>query len=503
VVEPSDKEIVPAAPEQRYSGLTFSPDGNYLHYLANAGGGTNDLYRVPLLGGATRRLNHQVDSAATFAPDGRRFAFVRFDPQTKETSIVISDADGGGERVLAVRRPPEQFRSVAWSPDGQAVAYFFYGEDKDGYYMHVGEVRVADGRESVISAVRWRSILGLAWLPDRSALLLAARDRASAPGTPAQIWQVNYPSGEARQLTYDSNQFDSLSLTADGRTLVATHSELRSNVWVMTGGDYAGARQITSGRENGDGGCAWTPDGHIVYTSRASGYFDIWVMNADGSEPKQLTFGTDANLYPSVSPDGRYIVFETNRGVGWSVWRMNADGGAPKELTRNSGQFSIPQVSADGRWVYYAADDPSGKKVVWRVSIDGSEPEQVTHKDTGPAQLSPDGTLLLYDYREGPDAPLKIEIAPVTGGDPVRVFDPPKDAENVSWSADGRGLVFQKGVNNVSNLWTLPLDGGRPRPLTDWKSDRIFWFAWSRDGRQLAAARGDTFYDVMLIKDFR
>jgi Tol biopolymer transport system component len=73
----------------------------------------------------------------------------------------------------------------------------------------------------------------------------------------------------------------------------------------------------------------------------------------------------------------------------------------------------------------------------------------------------------------------------------------------VSWSADGRALVYQKDVENVSNLWLLPLDGGRPRALTDWKSDKIFWFTWSRDGRRLAVARGDTFYDVMLIKDFR
>jgi Tol biopolymer transport system component len=70
-------------------------------------------------------------------------------------------------------------------------------------------------------------------------------------------------------------------------------------------------------------------------------------------------------------------------------------------------------------------------------------------------------------------------------------------------SPDGRALVVVKDVENVSNLWTLPLEGGRPRQLTDWKSDNIFWYACSRDGRQLAVARGDAFYDVMLIKDFR
>ncbi|MBV8857169.1 MAG: PD40 domain-containing protein [Acidobacteria bacterium] len=504
VVEPSDKEIVPAAPETHYRGLTFSPDGNYLYYLAAAGGGpAGDLYRVPLLGGAPRGLNHDVDSAVSFSPDGRRFAFVRDDAKTKDSAVVVSESDGTGERALVVYKAPEAARSPAWAPDGESVAYALYGEDRDGYYTHVAEARVADGRESVISSARWRSILGLAWLPDRSALLLAGRDRASAPGTPAQIWQVAYPSGEPRQLTNDSNQFDSLSLTADGKTLAATRSELRSNVWVVTGGDYAGARQVTTGRENGNNGCAWTPDGRLVYTSRASGYFDIWVMNADGGSPKQLTFGTDANNYPSVSPDGRSVVFETNRGVGWSIWRMNADGGAPKELTRNSGQYSFPQVSADGRWVFYSGPDASGRQVPWRVPLDGGQPEQLTRRETGPAALSPDGGLLLYYYRESPDAPAKIELAPSAGGEPVRVIDPPGNTHDAGWMPDGRALVVVRDADNVSNLWTLPLEGGKPRPLTDWKSDKILWFAFSRDGRQLAVARGDTFYDVMLIKDFR
>jgi Tol biopolymer transport system component/tRNA A-37 threonylcarbamoyl transferase component Bud32 len=503
-VEPSDKEIVPAAPDQYYGGLTFSPDGNYLHYLGRTGSvPVNDLYRVPLLGGGTRRLNHDLASAVTFSPDGRRFAFVRSDAKAKETAIYISEADGTGERRLALRKSPEEIRHIAWSPDGETIAYTFFGEDGEGYYTHVGAARLTDGGETVISAARWRFIVGLAWLPDRSALLMSARDRASPPGSPAQIWQVAYPGGEPRQLTNDSDSFDSISLTADGKALVTTRSELRSNVWVVTGGDYARARQVTSGREDGNLGCAWTPDGRVVYTSRSSGHPDIWVANADGSSPRQITSGTDANTYPSVSPDGRYIVFDTNRGAGWSVWRMNADGGAPKELVRNAWQFANPQVSPDGRWVFYAALDPAGRMVMWRVPIDGGAPEQLTRRETGSAFLSPDGGLLLYYYRESPDAHAKIEVAPSAGGDPVRVLDSPDDTRDAGWSPDGRSVVVVKDADNVSNLWALPLGGGRPRQLTDWKSDRIFWFAWSRDGRQLAVARGDTFHDVMLISDFR
>ncbi|MFL6211137.1 MAG: protein kinase domain-containing protein [Pyrinomonadaceae bacterium] len=504
VVEPSDREIVPPAPDQFYRGLTFSPDGNYLHYISSAGGTlVKDLYRVPLLGGATRRLNNDVDSGVTFAPDGKQFAFIRYGGRTKDSAVIISAADGTGERQLVVRKSPEEIRDLAWSPDGQTIAYTLYGEDKDGYYTYVGEARVADGQDTMISSARWRVIAGLAWLPDKSALIIAARDRASAPSTPAQIWQVAYPGGEARKLTNDLNEYVSVSLTGDGKTLVATRSELLTNVWVAPAGDSAHARQLTNGRENGSGGCVWTPDGRIVYTSLASGYVDIWIMNPDGSGQKQLTFGTDANDAPYVSPDGRYIVFETNRSVGWSIWRMNTDGSGLKELVRNAGQFSFPQVSPDSQWVFYSARDNTGKRVMWRMPVDGGPAERLTQKDTSPAALSPDGKLMFYFYREHPEGPAQIEIVPATGGAPVQTLDSPKDLIAARWAPDGRALVYLKNTNHVTNLWSLPLDGSKSRQLTDWPAEQIFGFAYSRDGKQLAVARGHISYDVVLIKDFR
>lgn len=83
VVEPSEREIVPATPNTYLRGLSFSSDGNYLCYVAGVKGqGVRDLYRVPLIGGAIRRLNHDVDSAVTFAPDGKQVAFKRHNVST-------------------------------------------------------------------------------------------------------------------------------------------------------------------------------------------------------------------------------------------------------------------------------------------------------------------------------------------------------------------------------------------------------------------------------------
>jgi serine/threonine protein kinase/Tol biopolymer transport system component len=504
VTEASDKEIVPPTPGQFYFGPTFSPDGNYLTYLGGAGGeNLHDLFRVPVLGGVARKLNHDVDSPVSFAAGGKQFAFMRVNPTAKTTAIIISSAEGGAERELASLKSPESIRDVAWSPDGETIAYVFFGTDNDGYYAHVGEARVDNGRQSVISAARWRQIVGLVWLPDKSGLIIGARDRASAPSTPPQIWLLPYPAGEPRKLTNDLNSYDSVSLAADGKTLVATKVDFGANIWVGPANDSMRARQVTASSENGIGGCSWTPDGRLVYSSRASGYLDLWIMNADGSGARQLTFGTDANDLPTVSSDGRYIVFETNRSVGWSIWRMNLDGSGPKELVRNIDQSAMPQTSADGQWVFYTSRESTGKPVVWRVSIDGGTPQQLTQNEGSSALLSPDGRMFARYTRETPEAGVRIEVSSVSGGEPVKQIDSPANSYNVNWMPGGQALAVVKDANKVSNLWRLPLDGGKSQQLTDWKTDRIFWFSWSRDGKQLAVSRGHASHDVLLIKDFK
>jgi TolB protein len=97
--------------------------------------------------------------------------------------------------------------------------------------------------------------------------------------------------------------------------------------------DLMHGKQITSAKLEGDRGLAWTPDGKIVYTSLAGGNIDLWIMNPDGTNQKQLTTDPQQDFAPLVSPDNRYIVFNSMRGPLPSVWRMNIDGSNVKQLT--------------------------------------------------------------------------------------------------------------------------------------------------------------------------
>ena len=119
--------------------------------------------------------------------------------------------------------------------------------------------------------------------------------------------------------------------------------------------------------------------------------------------------------------------------------------------------------------------------------------------------VSPDGRWMAYLYQDE-DAPLRLAVAPFDAGAPVRTFDytaTPAIQRVIRWTPDSSAIAFIRNADAVSNIFAQPLHGGPPVRLTDFKDGRIFGFAWSRDGRQLAVSRGTVSSDVVLIKDFR
>jgi Tol biopolymer transport system component len=95
-----------------------------------------------------------------------------------------------------------------------------------------------------------------------------------------------------------------------------------------------------------------------------------------------------------------------------------------------------------------------------------------------------------------------LTVVPFGGGSPVYKFDMPMGAGEIHWAPDGKALDYTLTRGGATNIWRQALTGGPPKQLTNFKSDLIFSFAWSRDGKQLALARGSTASDVILITNF-
>jgi Tol biopolymer transport system component len=497
----SSVQIAPPAEGMRYVAPLFSHAGDSIYFLKIAQGSNRAaLYRTQVLGGDEMKLAENVSTQDTrsnfsLSPDGRQVAFVRLD-ETLNRSLVIHDLEGGGERTLLSLRLPRFVAGPQWSPDGKTIACAagsFDARGAPGSSRAVEGVRVEDGAEVPIPNQNWSQMRALTWLPDASGLIVSA----GVAGGPLQLWHLSYPDGATRRISNDLSDYWGASMTADSSLLFSVQYNLRLNLWTATPEKNAwNVAQLTQGEggHEGEYGVSWTPDGRVVYYSTASGTADIWIADADGKGQRRLTTG-GVNIFPAVSPDGRYVVFNSDRsGVG-ALWRIDTDGTHLTQLTKEGG---LGHFSPDGRWVYYYVVG-----ALLKVPVEGGEPVKIPTLEgalvTAPVP-SPDGRLIACNYLERrPNAQFHLAVLHEEGGAPLRVFDTPTSPiKTLRWTPDGSAILYIASQRGVTNVWRQPLDGGPPVQLTSFTSDDVLNFDVARDGRLLLARGGSTSSVVML-----
>src|SRR5262249_45951026 len=469
------------------------------------------VYRVPVLGGNPTKVVDDVTGAITFSPDGKRFAFVR-DEQLKRvnTYLMVASTDGSSEpKVIAQRKSPDFFNFIgpSWSPDGKMIATAA-GSNSGTISMTVVGIPADGGQEIALTPERWRMVARVLWLSDNSGFVMTAKKNHADVGT--QVWHVTYPGGAARRVTNDLNGYGEVSLgvTSDGSTITTIQSRTEAQVWTIASNeDESRAKRITTGGFDGVTGVSCGPDNQIVYSAASGEQMDVWIVNADGSQRRQITADRYTEDNPVMSPDGRYFVFTSDRSGNSKLWRIDADGSNPKQLTGGTWLDDYAAFSPDSQWIFFNSNRTEPPSL-WKISISGGQPIQVSNKFCFLPNVSADGKLIACEMPDetSTKAPMKLLIIPVEGGETVKTIDLPPTASRFGagpfWLPDGRTITFVNGAEN-SNVWIQPVDGGQPKQITNFKSLYFFNYALSRDGRQIAAVRGDVFNDIVLIKDFR
>jgi eukaryotic-like serine/threonine-protein kinase len=492
----SDVQIVP--PEQvKYDGVSFSPDGDHVYFVTyqtdtyqTEVGGVGTLYRVPALGGTPQRILEDVDSRVSFSPDRKKFTFMRGAPARGAAFVMVANADGSAVRQVASLTGAEKFllSGPSWSPDGRTILAAAQSLKGIPTSFIVG-IDVATGAISRPQG-QWQFVGDIEWLPDGRSFAVPAGEYGGAGG---QIWQIPYPTGERRRITNDASNYLSVSIAADGRSLITVQNETTSNVWVAPADDLAGGRQITTGRgQSGVSGIAWAPDGRLVFGALASTQPQIWISNAEGAASQQLTSDDRPSLQPDVTPDGRYIVFERFTPAGVNVWRMGIDGSDQRQLTRGTADLS---PKATDKFVYYSSA-VTGVPRTWRVPIEGGEPVSLGEHHFQVTQVSRDGKSLLG---AGWDESLRrsvLAVMPAEGGVPQFIPNLPPFA--ITWNADGKSFLFMTPQAGTLQLFRYAPGDKGPVSVAKLK-DTLYFFAWSRDGKQAALARGESTSDVVLI----
>jgi len=497
-------------------GMKFSPDGSYLYYRLNTSTGAHNLYRVPALGGTPVKLMDDVPGTIAFAPDGKHLAVVRIDPLRFEAALTVANADGSDPRIVRTRRRPEYFsrHGIAWSPDGTAIACF--AGNVTGFSpqaFRLVSVRVSDGTETILSPESWAWVDSMAWSPNGTIAVDASRERQDA----LQLWLVTPSRRGIARITNDLSRYRRITLSSDGSTLAALETRRDIDLWVTPLGAPETAARIVSENLRGLNSVAWTVDGRILFSALNGRWRDIWAVNPDGSNQHLISSGSMDKQELAVTRDGRYILYSA-RG---SIWRMDIDGSNPVQLTQ--GFWDVhPASSADSQFVVYTSfrnRSPGilGKPTLWQVPVGGGKPSQITNEAASLPEVSPDGTRIACNYYPGPNpeyssSPMAIFSAAT--GRPLQVFEntsrPLQLFENtslgdtpVSWTPDGKALLYRVKAHGIGNLWRQPLAGGPPVPVTDFRSGDLFDYAFSKDFKTVALARGKETNDVVLISGFR
>lgn len=487
------------ASDINYTGLTFSPEGDRVYFSSAGKDDVFSVYSIPILGGESRLVVSAAAGPVTFAPDGKTFAFIR-DYKT----LMISDLDGRNLRSLADAAEGIKLTSPQWSPDGgKIVAAGFSNRDAN---VHLMEFATADGASKQIPGDGWLRINAISWLPSGDAVLVTGRDLKNQL---SQIWHVSYPSGAAVRVTNDTGNYYGLSITANGKSAVTVQSHRTSNIWIGPEGNVEAAQRITRdvGQDEGMSGLTWAPDGRVVYSTKNTGREDLWVMDGDGRNNRQLTQNSGSNFSPAVSPDGKYIYFVSDRSGTTDMWRMEFNGGnSAVQITDGPEIESRPSITLDGRWIVYHITQSDGSTAVWKRNTDGTAPILLTESSAGRPVLSPDGKFIAAAVgtsgSSGPPAELKL--IPIDGGEQKSLLTAADAAPSVyRWSADGKSLIYLESRDMINTLWVQPLAGGPRRKIADRTDERIYNFDISRFGHGMVIAKGTESSDVVVLTDFR
>jgi Tol biopolymer transport system component len=500
-------EIIPAS-EKQLCCTTFSPDAEFVYYLAaDLPGDSTSLYRVPKLGGPTAKILANIDSAVSFSPDGREMVYSRYDKQNNETQFVVRARDGSGDERVIYKDLGSYITPPAWSPDGNTIAFAKSLSGEAGNFA-LSTLSVEDGSVRTVSDERWDTCHRIMWRSDGGGFyFIGTKEGERLTPLRDQLYFVSYPEGLSRRMTTDPTarqQADTLGVTDDGSVLTVPYNR-SSQIWVMdANGDSRSAFQLTSGTSDGRAGIAPLADGRLAFVGRSGDNTNIFVMNEDGSDLKALLADGVMPDEPRSSRGSSYLVFSVYDWPYSHLFRANTDGSDATQLTFGGSRVIDSSISNDGNWVAYGSLAVPVKKAdisLWKIPISGGEPIRLKQNNCLMPHFSPDDRMLscVEDQKT-------IHVLSAKDGTLIKSFRAVPQAwlnSGARWTPDGKAVAYIVTKKGVSNIWLQPLNGEEPGQLTNFNIASIYNFVYSLDGKRLYIARGTQMRDAVLISAAR
>ncbi len=223
--------------------------------------------------------------------------------------------------------------------------------------------------------------------------------------------------------------------------------------------------------------------GKIAFHSDRDGDFEIYVMDADGSNVVGLTNNSAPDTYPDWSPDGTKVAFVSRRDGNDEIYVMNADGTGQTRLTNIAGNDTAPEWSPDGsKIVFYSERD--GNQEIYVMNADGTGQTRLTNNPAGDynPDWSPDGSKIAFGTDR--DGNFEIYVMNADGTGQTNITSNPAGDALPDWSPDGTKIAFRSNRDGNQEIYVMNADGtGQTRLTTDVANDRRA--DWSPDGSRI------------------
>ncbi|MEO7104251.1 MAG: hypothetical protein ABI119_13025 [Gemmatimonadaceae bacterium] len=421
---------------------------------------TDSLWRARPM---TRRSGAQ--NFASFSPDGKRLAFVWLQPNTGENRIFLETLESGDIPRPLTRKGGNDSRP-AWSPNGKQIAFV---RQAGGNSVEILLADAGTGNETSVSFLQepatWLCRTPkISWTTDGRSLITTA----ASPGTQAcGLVSIDLKSRTIRTLTTPGNGAlgdveAAVSPRGDEIAFLRNISYRRSDLFAIsaTGGP---AHRITHD-DTDNLGFAWEPTGEALLAAsrRGDGILRLWKVARDGTE-NQWTDGSSAVAFPAISPDGNRVVFTDYRNVVTIVrWENQSE----TEVISDGSDNSDVTVSPDGRFLLYSSDR-SGNNELWISERNGTNTRRLADVSTVAgkyASWSADGQRIAFECHTKDQN--GICIIPSVGGEISQVTDGHFNCILPTWANDGKSIYYASNKSGEYQIYRQDLDGSSPRQMT-------------------------------------
>lgn len=346
------------------------------------------------------------------------------------------------------------------------------------------------------------------WTPDGGSILFVSSRGGGRDIYRLKIARDGSASGAPVRVTTGLGPH-TISLSRDGKLLTYATLVATSNIWTLPIPDRPstaeGMRRVTDGAQTIEG-ISISPDGRwIAYDSNLQGNSDIYRIPVGGGEPVQITRDPADDFNPDWSPDGSEIAFHSFRHGDRDVFVVAADGSYTQEVVRAPGHQRAPRWLPRGDALGFYEEGTGvltvqrtgGRRGTW-----GTPRPLTSDLEVGPGALSPNDQWMAY-FRER-----ALFVRPASGGESRRVFDPSgSEIRGIGatpvWSADSRTIYFQAsaGRDNAA-IWSVPADGGTPTALVRFTDPaRQFYLTdLASDGRNFYFIIGSRESDIWVME---